>query len=144
MAAPDAQTNPENPRVQADSDCADVGSSPGDCFCAYYADQEQLGIALMQSPDPHIRIIAHVSNRQLALGEQIRDLTGLVFRAASGVSSVQRSLADSQARLGSLETSVGKLVEVVDGLTGTVSSLNSTVGTLNDVATRLLKKLNGG
>lgn len=91
--------------------------------CACHADQEALGRLLWDHPDPHVRIIAHMSNRQLAFAEQLGDLTKGLFRVAGGVSRIEE-------RTGNISAELKNVVSAVDRLTGAVESLTEVVTTV--------------
>lgn len=116
MAAPDNKTSPENELSEA----PDVDR--GKCPC--HADQDALGRQFANHPDPHVRIIAHMSNRQLALSEKMGDTTKMLFKVAGVVHALQEQSSTTNLELRrmsdsllALTASVEKLVEAVGMLT---------------------------
>jgi len=92
--------------------------------CACHADQELLGRQLADHPDPHVRIIAHMSNRQLAMAEQIADLTRGIFRTAGGVARVEEKLGDVRGDLRAVGASIDGLATAVSELTVAIKDLS--------------------
>jgi len=124
MAA--ADTNPPESQEEQPPTC-------GDCRqCPCYADQEALGRLLSEDPDPHVRIIAHMSNRQLALAESIGDLTKLIFKTAGAVHTLQEHSSNVTGELRRVTTTLEGLVASVDKLTGAVDSLSSKQSSLEE------------
>lgn len=116
--------------------------------CACYADQELLGRQLSDSGDPHVRVIAHMSNRQLAMAEQLSDLTRGIFKAAGGVANLQEQMKDARAdirantaavaqctsTLCEVATALDKLTKAVDRIGEKQSELESRLYTLENSA----------
>lgn len=119
MAALDAPST-----VASDESAPDTGRGH---HCACHADQELLGRQLSESDDPHVRIIAHMSNRQLAMAEQLSDLTRSIFKAAGGVANLQEQMKDARAEIRANTTAVSQctatLGEVVISLKRLTESL---------------------
>ena len=131
MAAEDT-TSPDN-NLSAAS-CADRS------LCACHADQDSLGRAFADDPDPHVRIIAHMSNRQLALSEQVGDLTRGIFKVAGAVHTLQEQSASTTGELrglrgevAALTKEVSKLVEVVGLLVSKEPPLSADIDSSSDV-----------
>lgn len=114
MAAEDTATAPESCKV-----CEDEVAQQ----CACFADQEALGRLLADDPDPHVRIIAHMSNRQLALSESLGDLTKLIFKTAGAVSTMQEKSGNVFGELRRVTTTLESLVTSIDKMNITLGSL---------------------
>lgn len=99
--------------------------------CACHADQELLGRALADHADPHVRIIAHMSNRQLAMAEQIGDLTRGIFRVAGGVSRLEEKLADARGEIRDVSAGLSSLTTAITELTAAVKELSAAQATLS-------------
>ena len=93
--------------------------------CACHADQELLGRALADHKDPHVRIIAHMSNRQLAMAEQISDLTRGIFRVAGGVSRLEEKLGDARGEVREVAAGLSSLTTAITELTVAVKELSA-------------------
>jgi hypothetical protein len=134
MAALDAASEPDsvrNPQV-----------------CACYVDQELLSRQLSNHEDPHVRIIAHMSNRQLAMAEQMSDLTRGIFKASGGVANLQEQMKDVRAdlrantfaveqvtaALSSVVSSIDKLTKAVEAIGVKQADLESRLYTLESSA----------
>jgi hypothetical protein len=94
-------------------------------MCACFADQEALSRQLAGHSDPHVRIIAHMSNRQLSMAEQLADLTRTIFRAAGGVSRVEEAVGELRVEVHGSTTAVDKLTSSVTELTKVITALSS-------------------
>lgn len=108
--------------------------------CACHADQDALGRQLANHPDPHVRIIAHMSNRQLALSEQMADTTKLVFKVAGVVHTLQQHVESMTGRMQQVERALEELTASVDKLTSSVTvassqhaSMHARIGRLEDL-----------
>lgn len=114
MAATDTTPNtlPEN-------------ESPEVGRCACFADQESLGRFFVDHEDPKVRIIAHMSNRQLALSEQVGDLTRGIFKTAGAVSKLQEKVDANTSELCEVKATLENVVKVLAELTTAVGSLSS-------------------
>lgn len=133
MAATDTKTVPENELSEAT--CVDRGK------CACHADQDALGRQFSSHPDPHVRMIAHMSNRQLALSEQLGDNTKMAFKLAGAVHSLQEKvdvntteLRKVSEALASMAAAMEKLIEAVGALTKQHSDLAERTEDLEEAA----------
>lgn len=68
--------------------------------------QDELTKLLMEDPDPHVRIIAHMSSRQLAMVESLNNVNGTLQTAISAVNSLKTKV----------ETGFRDVNERIDGL----------------------------
>lgn len=117
MAAADTHPPDHQEDVATAPECAECNR------CACYADQEALGRLLAEHQDPHVRIIAHMSNRQLALSESVGDLTKLIFKTAGAVHTLQERSSNVIGELRTVATTLEKLVASVDGMSTAVKAL---------------------
>lgn len=117
MAAADNKTSPEN--EFSDATCVDRGK------CACHADQDALGRQFASHPDPHVRIIAHMSNRQLALSEQMGDTTKMVFKVAGAVHALQEQADRTTAELRLVRDGIAQMTAAVEKLTEAVGTLTT-------------------
>lgn len=58
------------------------------------AQHKQLVQMLADHPDPHMRILAHISSRQFEMSERISDLTKMVEEKMSGLSAQLQDVKD--------------------------------------------------
>lgn len=117
MAAADNKTSPEN--ELSDATCVDRGK------CACHADQDALGRQFASHPDPHVRIIAHMSNRQLALSEQMGDTTKMVFKVAGAVHALQEHADRTTVELRLVRDGIAQMTAAVEKLTEAVGALTT-------------------
>jgi methyl-accepting chemotaxis protein len=115
MAAADNKTSPEN--ELSDATCVDRGK------CACHADQDALGRQFASHPDPHVRIIAHMSNRQLALSEQMGDTTKMVFKVAGAVHALQEQADKNNTELRTVSKAIEAMTAALEKLTEAVGAL---------------------
>lgn len=126
MAAADTHPPDHQEDVATAPECAECSR------CACYADQEALGRLLAEHPDPHVRIIAHMSNRQLALSESVGDLTKLIFKTAGAVHTLQERSSNVIGELRTVTTTLEKLVVSVDGMSAAVKALTEKHNSLEE------------
>lgn len=126
MAAADTHPPESQEGAETAPECADCSR------CACFADQEALGRLLAEHEDPHVRIIAHMSNRQLALSESVGDLTKLIFKTAGAVHTLQERSSNVIGELRTVTTTLEKLVASVDGMSAAVKALTEKHDTLEE------------
>jgi hypothetical protein len=99
--------------------------------CACYRDQSGLTSALLQSDDPHVRIIAHLSSRQLAMVESINNMqltergliqaiNGLTTTVRNGFESIRISLDNLQLDHGIIEEVEEEVEKGLAAVVGTI------------------------
>lgn len=115
MAAADSKNHLET--TLSDATCVDRGN------CACHADQDTLGRQFASHSDPHVRIIAHMSNRQLALSEQLGDNTKMVFKLAGAVSTLQGQVGSNTLELRRVGDALVTMTASLDRLIESVGSL---------------------
>jgi len=86
--------------------------------CRCYREQSDLTQELFNSPDPHIRIIAHMSSRQLSLVESMNNVQltqhGLI-QAVNGLrADMTKGFRIVGERISTLQTDHGVVEEVVE------------------------------
>ena len=74
----------------------------------HMAKQAELTDSLLESPDPTVRMIAHISMRQLAMVEHLAELRKEVQNLSKAIESSQRSREEILSRLSSLEQKVSQ------------------------------------
>ena len=80
------------------------------CHCS--KDQTGLTQALLQSPDPQVRILAHISNRQLAMVESISILTGIADGNARVLERFRRTLSNGLTGIHTRMDALEKMLSV--------------------------------
>lgn len=113
-----SETNPPSPT------CMDMS-------CPCYKDQSGLTREFMESADPHTRLIAHMSNRQLAMVEFVNNMKltqhGLIQAVNGLTAEVRRGFRVMHERLDTLQMDHGIIDEVEENVE---KELAAVVGTI--------------
>lgn len=103
-----------------------------DSNCSCYKDQSGLTKEFMESADPHVRLIAHMSNRQLSMVESLNNMQltqqGLIQAVNGLAAEVRKGFRALNERIDILQMDQGIVTEEVIG--SVEKELAAVVGTI--------------
>lgn len=74
------------------------GCTRDNCVCL--RNQDELTKQLLDDPDPHVRIIAHMSSRQLAMVESLNNVNGTLQTVVAGLNGLKSKVETGLRELG--------------------------------------------
>jgi hypothetical protein len=102
--------------------------------CSCYKDQSGLTREFMESADPHVRLIAHMSNRQLSMVESLNNVQltqqGLIQAVNGLAAEIRNGFRALHERIDTLQLENGIIEEIEEVEASVGKELATVVGTI--------------